>query len=427
MEVQMKTTILAVTAVMTLLALPLFGSAQSEGASGAGGVTIDFMALGNETNQLMFKELVEAFNAKQLGVQVNYLPHPEGGWEKVRTMFAGGQATDCIRMDDDDVYDFSRLGMITQLDAYIDADLNRKDYYGATWSALQVDGKVYSANVAFGTNAFIYNKKLFAEAGITAPTTWSDAWEWDEWVEALRKLTKDENNDGRPEIYGAAMVKNHITVLFHSNGTDPIIAKDKVKFNDPKIVQMFAEYADLYKKGYIAPPETDRQVLMHNGKVGMMWGEEYLMNDAPDNIEWDVTPLPKMKIHPYSVDYIRCFVIPTQTKTPDAAWTFYKFWFDEEGQNILLKHNFGVPAMRKVGETTFANVSHPEHRLVFAEALDYEYPLPRNPIGAAWKKIVNSEYPNGLLAGNVSAQDFLDQVQNEITKRIEELKKKGDL
>ena len=413
--------------LLVLLAAPTFAGGQSEGTGASGAVAIDFMGLGNEVTQAMFKDLTEAFNSSQQAVRVNYMPHPEGGWEKVRAMFAGGQATDVIRMDDDDVYDFARMGMISKLDAYIDKDLKRKDYYGAAWTALEVDKQVYSANVAFGSNAFLYNKKLFAEAGVVAPTTWYKTWEWDQWVEALKKLTKDENRDGRPEVYGAAIVRNHLTVLFNSNGTDPILAKDKVKFNDPKIVDMFAQYVDLYKKGYIAPPETDGKVLMHNNKVAMLWGEELLMNDAPASIEWDVMPLPKMKKHAYSVDYIRCFVIPTQSKKPDAAWAFYRFWFSEAGQAILLKHNFGVPALRKTAEEVFSKVSHPAHRLVFAEALDFEYPLPRDPIGAAWKRIVNSEYPNGLLAGNVSPQEFLDQVQNEITKRIEELKKKGEL
>jgi multiple sugar transport system substrate-binding protein len=419
--------VLACLGALVLAASPAFASAQSEGAQPGAAVTVDFMGIGSEIEQAMFKDLVQAFNSKGGSVKVNYMPHPEGGWEKVRALFAGGQATDCIRMDDDDVYDFARMKMIAQLDPYIDKDLKRKDFYDAAWTALEVDKKVYSANVAFGTNAFLYNKKLFEEAGIKAPTTWYKTWEWDQWVEALQKLTRDENKDGRPEVYGAAMERNHLTVLFHSNGTDPILAKDKVRFNDPAIVDMFTQYVELYKKGYIAPPETNTKVLMHNAKVGMLWGSEFLMNDAPPSILWDVMPLPKMKKHPYSVDYIRCFVIPTQTKKMDAAWAFYKFWFTEEGQQIILKHNFGVPAHRKIAEEVFSKVAKPEHRLVFAEALDFEYPMPRDPIGAAWKRIVNSEYPNGLLAGNVSPKDFLDQVQNEIEKRIQELKKKGEL
>lgn len=164
-----KALLLSILIVFGLLTAPLFAGGEKEAAEKGAKVTIDFMGLGNELTQNLYKDLVEAFNTKQDKVFVNYMPHPEGGWEKVRTMFAGKQATDCIRMDDDDVYDFARMAMITNIDPYIDKDLVRKDYFDATWTALNVDGKAYSCNVAFGTNAFLYNKKMFAEAGVTAP------------------------------------------------------------------------------------------------------------------------------------------------------------------------------------------------------------------------------------------------------------------
>ncbi len=410
-----------------VLALPAFASGNQEEAGKGAKVTIDFMATGSESFQVMYKELIEAFQKTGTNVHVNYMPHPEGGWEKVRAIFAGGQATDIMRMDDDDVHDFATMGMIVNVSPYIDKDLNRKDYFDAAWSALDVDGQVHSANIAFGTNAFLYNKKLLADSGVKAPTTWYKTWEWNEWVDALAKITKDENRDGRPEVYGAHIIKNHITCLFHSDGTDPRTAKDRVNFEDPRIVSIFKDYADLYKKGLVAPPESDGQVLFFNNKAGMYWGGETDAKNAPDDLQWDAMPLPKMKKHPYTVDYIRCYVIPTQSKKQDAAWEFFKFWFSEEGQTISVNNAAGVPVLRKVAENVFAKSPNPEHRIVFAEALDFEYPLPRDPIGAAWKKIVNSEYPNGLLAGNISPEDFLAHVQNEITKRIVELKKKGQL
>ena len=68
------------------------------------------MSIGNEGDQKMFQEAIAAAQKETLDAQnikLNFQPGPGSrpdAWPKVMTMFAGNQAFDVQRIDDDRVY-----------------------------------------------------------------------------------------------------------------------------------------------------------------------------------------------------------------------------------------------------------------------------------------------------------------------------------
>ena len=76
-------------------------------------------------------------------------------------------------------------------------DLNRynKDALEATG---RYDGKLYTLPYAYGGDvaAVVYNKALFRGAGVPEPSSdWSKPWTWDEFRDAMRRLTKSAGSE----------------------------------------------------------------------------------------------------------------------------------------------------------------------------------------------------------------------------------------
>jgi multiple sugar transport system substrate-binding protein len=426
----MRTRISLALIVLTVVAAgAAWASGSQETAAGKGKIVIDFQCNGGAVNQDMYQAWIKDFEAKNPDIQVNYMPFPEGGWAKVRATFAGGTAADVVRLNDDDVYDLGRLGKLVHLDPYIDKYLDRKDYFGATFQALNVGGKSYSANLAFGTNVFHYNTKLATNAGVRIPADWKSTWEWDQWVDTVRKLTQDKDGDGRPEVYGVGWEPPFYTPLLYSNGTNPLPAGiTRADFVQPKLIEIYQAIQDVSAKHHYATPaeeDQNRTLLFNSEKLAMTWTTESTVPQFKPEIQWDIAPMPKAKEKAYSVAFVRSFGIPVWSKNADAAFRFYQYTWSDAGQKIMLDFGFGVPARRSAAENVFNKMPAPKHRAIYADQLDYDVPLPKDPLGAVWKKFATHELGYELMNGRKNAQEFLQFIQAEMEKRIEELKRGG--
>ena len=422
---------IAAAALLFVLSVgSVWGSGSSEHTSTgtSGKVTISFMANGNTTNQEMYQAWIKGFSKVQPDINVKYLPFPVGGWAKVRAMFAGGTVTDLFRANDDDVYDLATAGQLVQLDPYIDKYLKRKDYFAATFDELNVNGKEYSANLGFGPNVFHYNVTMAKNAGVSIPTSWDNTWTWDQFTNTLKKLTVDKNGDGRPEVYGAGWGANPsiLTSFLYTNGADNPVP-DGVKranFVQPKLEAVFQSFADLATKyHYLTPVEEEQNntPLFNSNKLAMTWATQEVSKEFNSGIKWDVAPMPKANDKAYTVMFVRCFGIPTTSKHPDAAFKFYQYAWSLAGQKIMTDYGFGVPTLRAAA-AIYNQETVPAHRAIYTNALDHNAPLPKNPLGAVWKKYATHELGEQLLNGNVTAEQFLTQIQKYEEQRIQQLK-----
>ena len=417
--------LLALVIGLSMIVGTVWAGGEKETAAKAGQTEIDFMCNGGEVNQEMFKEWIAGFEGKNPDIKVNYFPFPEGSWTKVMTMFAGGTATDVVRVNDDDVYDLARLGKIIQLDPLIDKFLDRKDFFKTAFTALSVDGKTYSANVGFGPQLFHYNTEMTDNAGLDIPGDWDNTWEWDDFVNDIKKLTIDKDNDGRPEIYGASWPANITTPFLYSNGTDPLPdGLNVANFVQPKIIEIMQEFSDLSAKHHYATYiEEDELILFNSDKLALYWTGEATTKQFKPEMKWDIAPMPKAKVKALSVSYVRCFAIPSTSKKAEEAFKFYEYVWGDEGQKISVDYGFGVPARRSAAENVYNINPVPKHRSVYPAELDHDAPLRKDPMSAVWKKYGSRRTGEDLINGNMTAREFLELIQGEMEKRIDELKK----
>lgn len=92
----------------------------------------------------------------------------------------------------------------------------KKDLFDAFLASCTIQGKLYSLPFNKSVPVLYYNKTLFARYGIAHPPQ-----TWEEFIQVSRKLTRDVNNDGKPDIYGIigrSNLTDFLNFLMQNNG-----------------------------------------------------------------------------------------------------------------------------------------------------------------------------------------------------------------
>ncbi|MBL8593095.1 MAG: sugar ABC transporter substrate-binding protein, partial [Devosia sp.] len=240
--------------------------------------------------------------------------------------------------------------------------------------AASIGGVLYGIPNEIDVYALNYNKKLFAEAGITeAPKT------WDEFLAAAEKLTdKSKGQQGFRLINSwAAGVLHPFSSLLVSNGGD-LVVDGKPTLDSEAAKQTFELYEKLIKSGYSDPamatadanttgPFLDSFV---SGKTGMIimanWWESALkagMGDSFADVATAPIPVGPSGDTARSISYSWMTVVNAKASAEEqaAAWDFLN-WLNgpESGPNgasamgdILM--SMGILPSRTSDGTAFAD------------------------------------------------------------------------
>ena len=168
---------IAATALLASLALAATacgGDDGDDGASGGGPVTLTWWDTSNATNEApTYKALVEQFEKSHKGIKVKYVNVPfDQAQNKFDTAAGAKGAPDILRAEVGWTPAFAKKGYLAPLDG-TDALAEKDSFQPNLLQQAQYEGKTYGVPLVTDTLALVYNKKLFAEAGIKeAPTTW---------------------------------------------------------------------------------------------------------------------------------------------------------------------------------------------------------------------------------------------------------------
>jgi N,N'-diacetylchitobiose transport system substrate-binding protein len=182
----MKNRILALAAVFALGAC---GTAEAPKAAAPGApakLTVWIMD-GSVTKDLLKKfetEYETAHKGVDLDIQIQAW---DGIGERVTAALASTDAPDVIEVGNTQVAQYSASGGVTDLTAKI-ADLKGEDWLPGLAQPGKIDGKQYGIPWYAANRVVVYNKDLFAKAGIKEPPKTRD-----EWLEITTKLNKDGN------------------------------------------------------------------------------------------------------------------------------------------------------------------------------------------------------------------------------------------
>ncbi len=250
-------------------------------------------------------------------------------WNKIVTSIAAGSAPDVMYIGSRWIPELANMGAIVPLTSYITPQ--KKDmYYPTVWNTVSYKNEIWGVEKSMSTEVFIYNKKLFEDAGITStPTTWN---------ELLNDAEKIYNPS--KEIYGIAMAGDNFistlsqfqNYLYANNGwiVDP--TTNKVAINETPAVQTLTFYKELSQyaqPGIISWKREDLYKLFETGKVGFYMDEIYnvpaFIKDGMD-IGLFYVPGGPSSTQPYGTEIITdSMAISSQCKNKELAWEYIDY------------------------------------------------------------------------------------------------------
>jgi multiple sugar transport system substrate-binding protein len=169
------------------------------------------------------------------------------------------------------------------------------DFYPSERQAATVDGKVVGIPALVDNLSLVYNKLLFAAAGVPLPTA---TWTWDDFRQASKKLT-----DASRKQYGWAYVNDgsedtvwrYLALLWQAGGE--LLNDDNTKpaFDSAaglSALQLLDDMATTDKSVYLDNGNGNYLNLFNSGKIAMLWTGPWDLSSLNADVDYGVTLLP---------------------------------------------------------------------------------------------------------------------------------------
>lgn len=182
-------TIVAIAAAS--VALTVAGCSGGSSSSGSGGnQTLTVWLMQGSAPDSLMTQLDAQFEKAHPGVKVNYqVQQWDGIGQRLTGALASKTPPNVVELGSTDTSGYSSQGTLADVTAWESA-LNGSQWNSGLKSAGMWQGKEYGVPFYAGDRVVIYNKSLFARAGITAPPT-SNA----EWIADIGKLRAANPSD----------------------------------------------------------------------------------------------------------------------------------------------------------------------------------------------------------------------------------------
>jgi multiple sugar transport system substrate-binding protein len=173
--------------------------------------------------------------------------------------------------------------------------VNWSDFYPSEQQAATVNGKIVGVPALVDNLSLVYNKDLFARAGIAPPT---DNWTWQDFRAAAAKLTDKATN-----TYGWAYVNDgsedtvwrFLAMLWQAGGDLLNSTSTAPVFNSPAGMAALSQLQNMAvtdKSVYLDNGSDNYINLFSSGKIGMLWTGPWDLANIGGNINYGVAELP---------------------------------------------------------------------------------------------------------------------------------------
>lgn len=423
----MKPKVLALSSILAVAVIAVTGCTPASSSSDEQ-ITLNYWTHVNEPSQIVEQELIDAYEADNPNVTINYLPVDFGSLPaKLNSAIAGGGGPDIFNYFQsyapglaDKGYlalvDFAAFGVADQ------AEFNSRytDAIGAGYA--DADGNSIGIPHEVSTYQFWINNDHFAAAGLDPvadyPTTWADVATVAAALQSAEGgpqegIALSLNNPVRDTLILDAMARQAGKGLFSEDGLTAYVDSPEAI----RALQTLGDFANVQKVNdpSLGPTaSTNAEDLFGAGIAGMVnvggaWFAPTLASTYPD-ISYTVGQYPTFGINEIGANlYGFGLYVPVTSQLQPEAWKFARYLADNgsayfEGAGVWLGDNQSL-----TGDAT-ANV---ENWDVYAEGFNRGYFLPPlvnyNEISQALENAIQRTVLNGM-----SAEESLAQAQAEI-------------
>lgn len=282
------------------------------------------------------------------GVAVEVIIGPGGiidSQQKYLTLTAAGDPPDLFG-NTRPATNLAQQGLYADLSSMINRDHFDLTKYNQQWLHTQADykGGIYGLPVSVHAEApaMVYNRDLFQKAGVPEPPAkWGDdAWTWDIFVEAARKLTVPGSEGALTQAGVDSLAYSvHIPVLWEGNWVSQQL--DKATCDAQPMIDAYTSYTDLTLKYKVMPGPTLKLAAgsfkSGNSAMSTLGSWEFGVYQTLNTVNWAFMPFPKAKRSAYAFDPNMAYLAKS-SKHLEETWTFVK-WLDA-GSNYAKFFNF---------------------------------------------------------------------------------------
>jgi multiple sugar transport system substrate-binding protein len=321
-----------------------------------------------------YKTIIKAFQAKNAGITVKLEQVPYATMNQgIDARLQAGKAPDLFRTTYNDLGFYGKQGGLSDLSTYFSKSFAAR-FTPSLWAAVTVAGKPFGVPQHTDVSALVYNKSLFAKAGIKkVPTSLATAWTWEEFLDVARAIKTKTGAYGFAmnwQLFGAY---RWMTFLYEAGGT-MLDASGKPTLSSPagqKTLAFFKTWADekLYPanaqpKGPAYPDE-----LFPAGKIGMIFAGDFLIPSLADGIkkfQWGVTYMPRGKTS--ATDLGGTAVVASKdAKDPEAAAKFLDFLVTDANQRLFCEKTGTLPTLKSLTNVKLKYAVRPDVMPVYVK------------------------------------------------------------
>lgn len=300
--------------------------------------------------------MLEQFHAAHPNIQVFFLPDPENLEQNILADMQAGTAPDVFQGCCTWFPILAQKGYTLDLRPYVEADLDRatiNDWDKAQYrSFFTRDGRQHGLPKYHGALGLYYNKDIFDQYGVSYP---NETWTYNDYLAAMRQLTRDRDGDGRTDLWGSMMDISWDRIQMYVNGwgghfvdpNDPT----RSRMCEPDAMEAFewvrarmwddkvmASFLNVQNMGTHQAFVAKRLAMVEDGS----WALRDILTGADFRV--GIAPFPAGRSRRVTLSTTDGFGMYAGTRHPDAAWELMKFLISKEYGRAMARSHFLQPA-----------------------------------------------------------------------------------
>jgi ABC-type glycerol-3-phosphate transport system substrate-binding protein len=321
------------------------------------------------------QKVVDAYQAKHPDVVIKMQSAPWDQYFQTAELRLGSKdkSIDLVYVDVPLIASYASRGFL----APVDPGLDTSALVSSSVNAGKYDGKLYALPINNSAQVLYFNKKLFADAGVTPPAgltpggtaTQAQAdeiastkrWTWEQVADAAQKLTQKKG--GKTAVWGFSMDQINelyqLQPLGESLGTDVIAPDGKTAhgyLDSPAWVKGATFWSDLYNKWQVSPKglaHDEPPHLFANGQLALFAGGTWnLALFQKSGVDFGVAAFPYFQGGKILTPTGSWFMgVSADSANKEIAADFAKFLtLTDEGTKIWFDANKQLPAYKPLLE-----------------------------------------------------------------------------
>lgn len=382
-------------------------------------INISFSSWGSQSEISTLEPILKEFEKQNPDIKIKFIHIPKNYFQKLHLLIASNLTPDVVFINNINGKVYIKNSIFENLNPYIenDKDISEKDFFDKSLKAFEDKNSLYAIPRDISNIVIYYNKDIFDKYKVPYP---NKNWTFDDFLKTAKSLTKDLNNDRKPDIFGVSFEENPLFWLpfLWSNGGG-LISEDlkKVIITEPQSKKALIFYSNLRNKWHVAPfaeeqgSATMAQMFIQ-GRIAMhisgRWSTP-AYRKLPD-LNWDIVAFPKGKIGSVVDADASGWAISKTSKNKKAAWKLIKFLASKKESEKFTKDGLIVPARKDVAYSDiFLNKKEkPFNSRVFVDIIPASIPTPSNENYQEMIDLVSQNF-EPFFRGNTSFDSILNK------------------